>query len=286
MGNPQRAFDLITERDVNITMQRMVEVEVANDARKVLQDRIFKQGVEMLGGKDATPPFIFLHNSEWNTGICGISCSEMVEQFGVPAMMFGTYDGKIRGSGRSIPGINIKAVLDGCGDGVFEKYGGHEMACGATIKGGMFGEAKKRFGESLAKLCNGVEVSHSRTYDMDLPINLVVKELGDVLMDIFYPYCQYSNPEPIFKLKDVTVTSSWRDEFKSFVYLSLKVEKDGTKISIPISAFLKEGVDDDVLAIKEGDLIDVYFSFPQEKWFNDDYGNREYRLELVDVVRC
>jgi single-stranded DNA-specific DHH superfamily exonuclease len=96
--------------------------------------------------------------------------------------------------------VDIKAVLDGCGGKeVFERYGGHEMACGATVRGGMFGEAQRRFGKSLAKQCGGKRFVHQNRYDADLAPRMVVKELGDALMKTLYPYCAASNPEPVME---------------------------------------------------------------------------------------
>lgn len=285
MGDPKRAFDFVMEENQTEATRLMAIVELANDERKVLQDRIFRQGVGMLDKKEP-PAFVFLHHPEWSIGVCGISCSEMVEKYGVPTMMFGTHEGKIRGSGRSVPGVDIKAVLDGCGGlEVFEGYGGHEMACGATIKGGMFAEAQRRFGESLSKLCAGKRYVHEQSFEFEIPPKLIVKELGDALMDTFYPYCPTSNPEPVFRLKGATVRSVLKDEFRAFVKMAVEVEKDGSMVDLPMSAFLKEGVDD-ALSTKEGDLVDLYFSFPQEKAFDDEYGDGKYQLELVDIKRA
>ena len=91
---------------------------------------------------------------------------------------------------------------------------------------------------------------------------------------------------PVFRLPRATVRASCREEFRAFTRLSVEVEKDGVPVALPMSAFLKDGVDDEVLAVKDGDVADLYFSFPQEMGFEDEYGDREYQLELVDLVRA
>jgi single-stranded-DNA-specific exonuclease len=287
MGDPRRAFEFVMAEDQIEAVRLMAVVDEANEERKSLQDAIFRKGIRMLGGQDARPPFVFLHDPEWSLGICGISCSEMVEKYGVPAMMFGTHEGRIRGSGRSVPGVNLRAILDECGGEVFERYGGHEMACGAVVRGGMFGEAKRRFGSAMSRLGLLTQQSRARTCDFDLPPGLSTRDMGDALMETFYPYCQSSNPEPVFRIPGATIKSAYKEELRSYVRLSVEIEQGGESVGLPLSAFLKEGIDDGILSLAEGDAADFYFSFPQEaggvEW--EGYDDCEYQLELVDVER-
>jgi len=91
----------------------------------------------------------------------------------------------------------------------------------------------------------------------------------------------------VFRIPAAVVRSVSREELKSYVRLSVEVEKDGGTVGLPLSAFLKEGIDDGVLSLAEGDTADFYFSFPQEaggvEW--EGYDDCEYQLELVDVER-
>lgn len=198
-------------------------------------------------------------------------------------MMFGSYGDKVRGSGRSIPGVNIKAILDECGEEVFERWGGHEMACGATVRGGMFREAAKRFNNAVAKLGAIKSVQHTMEFDADIPVSSITSDLGDLLLETIYPYCPTSNPEPVFRIQNASVCDVKKSKFKSLTRMSLVVKKDGVTIPYPMSSFIRHGVDDDKLNIAEGYVVDAYFSFPQTTGTAEGFGDSGYNLELVDI---
>lgn len=285
ISDPDVALKFILEKNPATALAFMNLIETFNTNRKEIQNDILHEGIEAVGGQDAQPKFVFLHQPNWNVGVCGISCSQMVEKYGVPAMMFGTYNGKIRGSGRSIPGVNIKAVLDMCGSDVFERYGGHEMACGAVVRDGMLEEAKNRFGENLLHIVNGKHEVHVKSYDYDLKPESVVPELGNVLFESLYPYCPDSNPEPIFKISGATVVDIKIAHYQIYSRISLSIGKNGKLVGLPLVTFLKSGVDDDIMAIKNGDVADFYFSFPQKHFSGSEFLNGEYILDLIDVDR-
>lgn len=283
VAEPDVALRFILEKDIAAANRLMEKIDSDNAERKLIQEQILREGIKLLGGQKARPSAVFLHAPSWSIGVCGISCSQMVQKFGVPAMMFGTYGNKIRGSGRSIPGVNIKAILDECGNDVFERWGGHEMACGATVKGGMFQEASNRFNAAVAKLGASKPVLHKMTFDADISPASVTTELGDALFSTLYPYCPVSNQEPVFRIQKATVCDVEQNKFKSMTRMSVMVRKDGKTIPFPMSSFIRHGVDDEKLQVTEGDLVDVYFSFPQMVGPTDDFAVGGYNLELADI---
>ena len=70
---------------------------------------------------------------DWHQGVIGIVTSKVVEKYNKPCILITVSDGTGRGSGRSIEGINLFNALTFCQE-VLEKYGGHEMAVGLTLK--------------------------------------------------------------------------------------------------------------------------------------------------------
>jgi len=282
---PDIALKFLIEKDPINASSLLDTIETANTNRKAIQEDIFKRGIAKIGGQDVEPPFVFLHEPDWNIGICGISCSQMVEKYGVPAMMFGTYEGKIKGSGRSVPGVNLKSILDQCGSDVFERYGGHEMACGATVRDGMFEEAKKRFGEILSKVLRGKPSVVVPVYDLDIKPESVTIELGNTLFEYLYPYCPDSNPEPVFRISQAKVTKIKLNKYKVYSKLEIEIEKDGKPVTLAMSKFLKIGVNDGIAGIKNGEIADFYFSFPQKTFYSSEFFKDQYILELVDIGR-
>ena len=70
----------------------------------------------------------------WHPGVLGIVASRIVRKYHRPAIVIGFDEsGMGKGSGRSIEGFNLVKALDGCAEHL-EKFGGHEMAAGLTIR--------------------------------------------------------------------------------------------------------------------------------------------------------
>src|SRR5207245_9197266 len=69
----------------------------------------------------------------WHPGVIGIVASRLVERYGRPAFLIGWDGDSGRGSGRSIAGFDLHRALHRVGSHL-EKYGGHHMAAGFTVR--------------------------------------------------------------------------------------------------------------------------------------------------------
>jgi len=81
---------------------------------------------------------IAVFDEGWHQGVIGIVASRLKEKFFRPTITFAPGGaGLIKGSGRSIPGFHMRDALDLVSKrvpGLIEKFGGHAMAAGLTIK--------------------------------------------------------------------------------------------------------------------------------------------------------
>jgi single-stranded-DNA-specific exonuclease len=70
----------------------------------------------------------------WHPGVVGIVASRLVERHHRPVVVISlAEDGSGRGSGRSIPGFDLLAALEACGEHL-EGFGGHRAAAGLQIR--------------------------------------------------------------------------------------------------------------------------------------------------------
>lgn len=100
---------------------------------------------------------IVLYQQGWHEGIVGIVAAKIREKYHRPSIVFANSDdGTLKGSGRSIPGIHIRDMLDGVDKrfpGMILKFGGHAMAAGLSLEAAslnQFAEAFDRVIEELA----------------------------------------------------------------------------------------------------------------------------------------
>jgi single-stranded-DNA-specific exonuclease len=103
-----------------------------NRERQKVEKEIFIAAEEKIDKEyDAA---IVLGERGWHPGVLGIVASRIVRKYHRPAIVIGIDDNGIgKGSGRSIEGLNLVGVLQRC-SGCLQKFGGHEMAAGLTIR--------------------------------------------------------------------------------------------------------------------------------------------------------
>jgi single-stranded-DNA-specific exonuclease len=140
-----RAWELARQlNEINIE-RREIEVDMQESALAHLEN---------FEPKDKTT--ITLYNQEWHQGIVGLVSSRLKDKFFRPTITFAPgSDGFIRGSGRSIPGFHLRDALDLVSKhapNLIERFGGHAMAAGLTIREDAFeafSEAFEKIGSAL-----------------------------------------------------------------------------------------------------------------------------------------
>lgn len=132
---------LLTD-SLDVAMSIASELDELNRARRELESGMKHDALKLLDfidlDKKQLPPIICLYHEEWHQGIVGIIAARIRERYYRPCIIFapGT-DGEIKGSGRSIPGIHMRDVIDRVAtlnSGLVEKFGGHAMAAGLSLK--------------------------------------------------------------------------------------------------------------------------------------------------------
>lgn len=91
---------------------------------------------QSLEGQQPRRAFV-LFDPKWSIGLVGLLASRVKDHFYRPSLVFGqAEDGSLKGSGRSIPGIHLRDVLERVHTqhpGLIVAFGGHAMAAGLTL---------------------------------------------------------------------------------------------------------------------------------------------------------
>ena len=86
----------------------------------------------------ASSSTICVFDESWHQGVIGIVASRLKEKFFRPTITFAPgSEGWLKGSGRSIPGFHLRDALDLVSKrapSLIDKFGGHAMAAGLTIR--------------------------------------------------------------------------------------------------------------------------------------------------------
>jgi single-stranded-DNA-specific exonuclease len=144
---------------------------------------------------------IVLGGRGWHPGVLGIVASRISKKYHRPTIIIGIEtDGTGKGSGRSIDGLNLVEALNRCGDRL-QKFGGHEMAAGLTIRE----EDLDHFAEEFAKTARAMlsdEDLHPRLrLDHELTLNQINVDLLRC-HEMLQPFGN-GNPQPLFLAREV-----------------------------------------------------------------------------------
>ncbi len=97
----------------------------------------------------ASSSTISVFDQGWHQGVIGIVASRLKEKFFRPTITFAPgNEGWIKGSGRSIPGFHLRDALDLVSKrvpGLIDRFGGHAMAAGLTIRADHFDTFSEAF---------------------------------------------------------------------------------------------------------------------------------------------
>jgi single-stranded-DNA-specific exonuclease len=95
-----------------------------------------------------------IHHPDWHAGVVGILASRLKDKFHRPVFAFAAEsDGRLKGSGRSIPGLHLRDALDLVdkrNPGMIERFGGHAAAAGATLAAARLADFQAAF-EAVAR---------------------------------------------------------------------------------------------------------------------------------------
>ena len=124
-----------------------------NRERRDIEQSMEHDALEQLAtlelDSDALPFAMVLFDPGWHQGVIGILASRVRERVHRPTVIFAEVgEGMLKGSGRSIPGLHLRDVLDLVATrhpGLLSKFGGHAMAAGLTLAKGDL----NRFTEAL-----------------------------------------------------------------------------------------------------------------------------------------
>lgn len=115
-----------------------------NRERRDIEQSMEHDALEQLAtlelDSDALPFAMVLFDPGWHQGVIGILASRVRERVYRPTVIFAEVgEGMLKGSGRSIPGLHLRDVLDLVATrhpGLLSKFGGHAMAAGLTLAKG------------------------------------------------------------------------------------------------------------------------------------------------------
>jgi len=205
-----------------------------NQERRDLQDAMVAEaeamvgalGLEGLGERTG----VTLFEPSWHAGVVGLVASKLKERLHRPVIAFAPADedrpDELRGSARSIAGFHVRdalAAIDARMPGLIERFGGHAMAAGLSLKASDYPRFAEAF-DAIAREWLDEERLQAVLYtDGELPPGTFTLDLARQLRD-GGPWGQ-GFPEPLFD--NLFECAQWRAMGERHWRLSLRDPRDG-----------------------------------------------------------
>jgi len=133
VGRSSLGVDLLTAREADKAAEFAAQLDLHNKERQAIEKIILEEAIAM-AATQANAPFLLVTGEGWHPGVVGIVAGRLKERFAKPAFVAGFEGGMGRGSARSIPGIDVGAIIRAAAEsGVIEYGGGHAMAAGFSL---------------------------------------------------------------------------------------------------------------------------------------------------------
>ena len=195
---------LLTTASVDEAQRIAMHLEGANQQRQAIEQDITRQALEEIGRTaDFREDRVLIAMGEgWNHGVIGLAAGRICEKYHFPTIVL-TRDGDVAvGSCRSIPGVNIHAMLSTCKD-LFMRFGGHEQAAGLTMRADLVPELRRRLNLAIVENCDERCYIPAKEYDLALPLAQVNLDLVQALEGL--QPTGYGNPAPVFLARGAQV---------------------------------------------------------------------------------
>lgn len=178
-----------------------------NALRKEIEAYVLLQAIEILEGTPQPYPIAFVYGHDWHQGVIGIVAGKLKERYGLPAFVMSVENDEVKGSARSVPGLNIGALVMAAKEkGLLTKGGGHNMAAGFSLEEKNL-EAFRRFAGEYAERALGKEkIVPTLEIDGVIGLSAATPEFADKL-SLLEPFGA-GNPEPRLMLGGVRIIRS------------------------------------------------------------------------------
>jgi len=241
LSTAEKSLQLLLTEDESEASALADFLDQQNRERQEIEKQVFLAADEQIGREfdpmqDAA---IVVSARGWHPGVVGIVASRISRKYHRPAIVVGfDPDGVGKASGRSIEGLDLVEALQRC-SGVLEKFGGHEMAAGLTIREEKIDIFAREFLRVTRELLSDECLQRCLHIDHELAFS----ELnGDFLQwhEMLQPFGS-GNPAPLFFTREVRPVAPPHEVKEKHLILRLRqgnyhrlaVYFDAANVSLP-----------------------------------------------------
>ncbi len=235
----------LTSKEMVSSVKTSALLDELNQKRQKIEQEIVKdieQKIEQ-NKKLLNKKILILWDKNWNSSVLGIAASRLARKYSKPVILISALRDPYVGSCRSIASIDIHSILSKHTQ-LLEKFGGHSMAAGVTIKK----DNIEKFARNIENYMdiNFAPEDFKKSFKIDFAISLheITFELAKEI-SMLRPFGT-DNPEPVFSCENVKVVSSMiiGTNHRKMILLDANKKNDNDKNGIEALQFNIQNTED------------------------------------------
>ena len=263
LNSAEQPFKLLTTDDGAESFVISHYLNELNEERQAIEKHICEEAEAIIAQRPNQYAYV-LYKPSWHIGVVGIVAGRLSRKYNCPVVVLGEQDGVLRGSGRSVPAVNLVELLTASNEFIAQ-WGGHPGAVGLSLNKENLVPLEQCFNQYL----------HEK-FPKDLPeaiLNISATIQGTQIseklledIELLAPFGQ-ENEKPVFVIPNVTLHDLPERFGKQRNHIRFKV---GTSSII--------GWNLDVHALPLHTSLDLAVQFSWNYW----QGRRSVQIVLVD----
>jgi single-stranded-DNA-specific exonuclease len=269
MGDACKAIELLISEEPDESMKCAHQLESINVKRKDIDNQTMTEAIQMIDDCfNLEENFaLVLYKPDWHLGVIGIVASRLVDIYHRPAIMLTMVNGSVKGSARSVKGLNIYDAFSQCGD-LVEQFGGHEFAAGVTLKEENVDALRARLNELTMLEMTRKDLDPELQVDGHLDLSQIDVRFWKLLTQ-FEPFGPL-NVRPTFVSKDIKIVG--RPSIVGKGHLKMRLSHNGSAVFDAIGFNMHQYLPS--LINSEDRQIEVAYAIEENYW------NGKYSLQL------
>ena len=254
------------------------QLETFNVMRKDIENDVLAQASQQVESSDKTLPFVVVKGNNWHCGVIGIVAGRLKEKYNLPVFALTEEKGEIKGSSRSVAGVDVgDLVMQALSEGVLTRGGGHPMAAGFSL-------LPEKLDDFVAFLTKHIKASQIQGHEKSLDISDVFNLSGVTLalaksLQLIAPFGE-GNAEPVFVIQRVRVP--YCNLLKNGHIGCTLVNEDGYSMRAVAFRVADTNMGQQMLASHGNHLFDVAVTIHATKW----RGEEQVQIHIIDMRMC
>jgi single-stranded-DNA-specific exonuclease len=201
LDTAKRGLKLLLSKDEREAVEFAKELINLNEERKNMTIDGVEAAIEIIERNQMVNDKVFVvYIPDVHESLAGIIAGRIREKYNVPTLIITKSEDGVKGSGRSIEEYNMFEELVKCKD-LLDKFGGHPMAAGFSLKEENIDEFRKRLNENATLVDE--DLLKKVTIDCVLPLDSIDYQLINDLQKL-EPFGK-ANSKPLFAEKNINI---------------------------------------------------------------------------------